>query len=93
MHYGRRTNSKNPMGMIPYKMFYGKSCHLPLELEHEAYWAIRYLNLDLKYLGEKRLLDMNAPGELRNDAYENTRIYKVYRKSGMIGEFTRGSLT
>ena len=42
-----RTAYKNPMGMSPYKMVYGKSCHLPLELEHKAYWAIIELNCDL----------------------------------------------
>ena len=36
-----RTAYKNPMGMSPYKMVYGKVCHLPLELEHKAYWAIK----------------------------------------------------
>ena len=45
---------KNPMGMSPHKMVYGKSFHLPLELEHKAYWAVRQLNSDPTLAGEKR---------------------------------------
>ena len=62
-----RTASKNPMGMSPYKMVYGKACHLPLELEHKAYWAVRELNCDFKLAGEKRLLDMSSLDERRRD--------------------------
>ncbi|KAK1626343.1 hypothetical protein QYE76_000658, partial [Lolium multiflorum] len=47
-----RTAYKNPMGMSPYKMVYGKACHLPLELEHKAYWAVRELNKDPKLAGK-----------------------------------------
>ena len=65
------TAYKNPMGMTPYKMVYGKACHLPLELEHKAYWAVKNINFDLKEAGEKRLLDIHALGELRNNAYES----------------------
>ena len=48
------------MGMSPYKMVYGKACHLPLELKHKAYWAIKELNYDFKLAGEKRLFDISS---------------------------------
>jgi hypothetical protein len=46
-HYGNRTAHKTPIGMTPYQFIFGKSCHLPLELEHKAYWAIKEMNLDV----------------------------------------------
>ena len=55
-----RTAYKNPMGMSPYKMVYGKACHLHLELEHKAYWAVKELNRDFKLAGKKRLLDLSS---------------------------------
>jgi hypothetical protein len=48
------------MGMSPYKMVYGKACHLPLELEYKAYWAVRELNKDPKLAGKKRLLQSHG---------------------------------
>src|SRR3954468_21092478 len=60
MPSGRRTAYKNPMGMSPYKMVYGKACHLPLELENKAFWVVRELNADPKLAGEKRLMNLTS---------------------------------
>ena len=53
-----RTAYRIPTGMSPYKMVYGKACHLPLEVEHKACWAIKEINYDFKLAGEKRLFDL-----------------------------------
>ena len=58
-----RTTFKTPIGLTPYQLIYEKSCHLPVELEHKAYWAIRALNFDLMKAGKKRLLQLNELDE------------------------------
>ncbi|GJR25273.1 reverse transcriptase domain-containing protein [Tanacetum coccineum] len=49
-----RTALKTPIGCTPYKLVYGKPCHLPIELEHKAYWALKWTNFDLKTAGDHR---------------------------------------
>nr|GFB64318.1 reverse transcriptase domain-containing protein [Tanacetum cinerariifolium] len=75
--YLQHTTPKQvAVGCTPYRLVYGKACHLPLELEHKAYWALKHANFDLKTAGDHRKLQLNELNELRDQAYENSLIYK-----------------
>ena len=70
------TAYKTILGMSPYRLVYGKVCHLPVEIEYKAWWAVKKLNLDMGRASLKRLLDINELEELRNDAYLNSKSAK-----------------
>ena len=71
-----RTAYKTILGMSLYHLVYGKACHLPMEIEYKAWWAVKKLNMDMDRAGLNRLLDINELEELRNDAYFNSKIAK-----------------
>ncbi|GJY74018.1 retrotransposon protein, putative, ty1-copia subclass [Tanacetum coccineum] len=75
-----RIAYKTPTGCTPFRMVYGKVCHLPIEIEHKAYWALKQCNMDLTVVAKNRFIELNELMKLRDGAYENTRIYKERTK-------------
>nr|GEX35910.1 reverse transcriptase domain-containing protein [Tanacetum cinerariifolium] len=75
-----RIAYKTPIGCTPYKLVYGKACHLSMELEHKANWALKQTNFNLTVAGDHRKIQLNELNELHDQAYENSLIYKEKTK-------------
>nr|GEU51999.1 DNA-directed DNA polymerase [Tanacetum cinerariifolium] len=71
-----RTAYKTPIGCTPYKLVYEKACHLPIELEHKAYWALKHTKFDLQTAGDHKKIQLKELNKLRDQAYENSLITK-----------------
>nr|GEX78775.1 reverse transcriptase domain-containing protein [Tanacetum cinerariifolium] len=75
-----RTTYKTPTGCTPFRLAYGKACHLHVEIEHGAYWALKQCNMNLTTVAKTHFMELNELMKLRDGSYENTRIYKKRTK-------------
>nr|GEV96389.1 hypothetical protein [Tanacetum cinerariifolium] len=71
---------QNTDSCTPFRLVCEKACHLPIEIEHKAHWVLKQCNMDLTLASEIRPMQLNELAELRDGAYENTRIYKERTK-------------
>ena len=75
-----RTAYKTPIGMSPFQLIYGKSCLLPVELEHRAHQAIKNQNMDVRLASKNRQKQISKLEEWHEKAYHSARLYKERTK-------------
>ena len=75
-----RMAYKTPLGMSPYQLVYGKTCHLLVEQEFKAHYAIKRLNIDFEATGTKRKMQLSELDEWHERAYHSAKIYKERTK-------------
>jgi hypothetical protein len=54
-----RIGYKTPLVMSSYQLVYGKTCHLPVEFEFKAHWAVKRWNMDFEGVGKKRKMQLS----------------------------------
>ncbi|GKA35452.1 reverse transcriptase domain-containing protein [Tanacetum coccineum] len=75
-----RTAYKTSTGCTPFRLVYGKACHLPVEIKYKVYWALKQCNMELEAAAKNHFMEVNELMELRDGAYENTQIYRERTK-------------
>lgn len=74
MHYGHtKLHSRASINMSPYWLVFVKACHLPVELEHRAYWDMKKLNLEMKVASPNYFFQLDELKKLFNEAHENLK--------------------
>ena len=88
--WAHRNAYKAPIGMSPYRVVFCKACHLPVEIEHRAYWAVKTCNFSIDQAGEERKLKLTELDEIRLEAYkEKTKKFHdslIAKKDFVVGQ-------